>query len=142
MIETIEHTIGKHALFDAASPALLMVSGGSDSTALAYIMADLHARGLVGPLACLHVNHKLRGRDAEDDQVFVAALAEALDIPFFCCEVDVALLARETGGNVEAIGRQERYIAAREALESLCMHAAVPIAEGRIITAHTQDDRI
>lgn len=87
-------------------------------------MADLHARGLVGPLACLHVNHKLRGRDAEDDQVFVAALAEALDIPFFCCEVDVALLARETGGNVEAIGRQERYIAAREALESLCMHAA------------------
>ena len=84
MIETIEHTIGKHALFDAASPALLMVSGGSDSTALAYIMADLHARGLVGPLACLHVNHKLRGRDAEDDQVFVAALAEALDIPFFC----------------------------------------------------------
>ena len=66
-------------------------------------------------LACLHVNHKLRGRDAEDDQVFVAALAEALDIPFFCCEVDVALLARETGGNVEAIGRQERYIAAREA---------------------------
>ena len=142
MIETIEHTIGKHTLFDAASPALLMVSGGSDSTALAYIMADLHARGLVGPLACLHVNHKLRGRDAEDDQVFVAALAEALDIPFFCCEVDVALLARETGGNVEAIGRQERYIAAREALESLCMHAAVPIAEGRIITAHTQDDRV
>lgn len=142
MIETIEHTIGKHALFDAASPALLMVSGGSDSTALTYIMADLHARGLVGPLACLHVNHKLRGRDAEDDQVFVAALAEALDIPFFCCEVDVALLARETGGNVEAIGRQERYIAAREALESLCMHAAVPIAEGRIITAHTQDDRV
>ena len=65
MIETIEHTIGKHALFDAASPALLMVSGGSDSTALAYIMADLHARGLVGPLACLHVNHKLRGRDAD-----------------------------------------------------------------------------
>ena len=142
MIETIEHTIGKHALFDAASPALLMVSGGSDSTALAYIMADLHARGLVGPLACLHVNHKLRGRDAEDDQVFVAALAEALDIPFFCCEVDVALLARETGGNVAAIGRQERYIAGREALESLCMHAAVPIAEGRIITAHTQDDRV
>lgn len=142
MLETIEKTITKHQLFDAASPALLMVSGGSDSTALAYLMHDLHERGLVGPLASLHVNHKLRGADADADQLFTAALAEALDIPFFCCEIDVALLAAESGGNIEAIGRQERYIAAHEALESLCLHAMLPLAEGRIITAHTQDDRV
>ncbi len=142
MLETIEKTIAKHQLFNAASPTLLMVSGGSDSTALTYIMRDLRERGLVGPLACLHVNHKLRGEDAEADQAFVAALAEALDIPFFCCEVDIALLARETGGNIEALGRQERYIAAHEALESLCRHEMLPLAEGRIVTAHTQDDRV
>lgn len=142
MLETIEKTIAEHQLFNAASPTLLMVSGGSDSTALTYIMHDLRERGLVGPLACLHVNHKLRGEDAEADQAFVAALAEALDIPFFCCEVDIALLARETGGNIEALGRQERYIAAHEALESLCRHEMLPLAEGRIVTAHTQDDRV
>lgn len=142
MLETIEKTIAKHQLFNAASPTLLMVSGGSDSTALTYIMHDLRERGLVGPLACLHVNHKLRGEDAEADQAFVATLAEALDIPFFCCEVDIALLARETGGNIEALGRQERYIAAHEALESLCRHEMLPLAEGRIVTAHTQDDRV
>lgn len=142
MLETIEKTIAEHQLFNAASPTLLMVSGGSDSTALTYIMHDLRECGLVGPLACLHVNHKLRGEDAEADQAFVAALAEALDIPFFCCEVDIALLARETGGNIEALGRQERYIAAHEALESLCRHEMLPLAEGRIVTAHTQDDRV
>lgn len=142
MLETIEKTIAKHQLFNAASPTLLMVSGGSDSTALTYIMRDLRERGLVGPLACLHVNHRLRGEDAEADQAFVAALAEALDIPFFCCEVDIALLARETGGNIEALGRQERYIAAHEALESLCRHEMLPLSEGRIVTAHTQDDRV
>ena len=142
MLETIEKTIAEHQLFNAASPTLLMVSGGSDSTALTYIMHDLRERGLVGPLACLHVNHKLRGEDAEADQAFVTALAEALDIPFFCCEVDIALLARETGGNIEALGRQERYIAAHEALESLCRHEMLPLAEGRIVTAHTQDDRV
>lgn len=142
MLETIERTIAQRHLFDAASPALLMVSGGSDSTALAYLMHDFHDRGLVGPLALLHVNHKLRGQEAEDDQAFVAALAELLEIPFFCCEVDIALLAKETGGNIEALGRQERYIAAHEALESLCLHAVLPLAEGRIITAHTQDDRV
>lgn len=142
MLDTIERTIQDNQLANGATPALLMVSGGSDSTALAYIMKDLNERGLVGPLACLHVNHKLRGEDAESDQRFVARLADALDIPFFCCEVDVGLLARETGGNVEAIGRQERYIAAHEALESMCRHEMLPLAEGRIVTAHTQDDRV
>ena len=142
MLKTIERTIAYRNLFDPASPALLMVSGGSDSTALAYIARDLHDQGLIGPLACLHVNHKLRGEEAELDQQFVATLAEALEIPFFCCEVDVGLLARETGGNIEAIGRQQRYLAAHEALESLCLHTAMPLTEGRILTAHTQNDRV
>lgn len=43
---------------------------------------------------------------------------------------------------MEALGRRERYLAANEALESLCLHAAAPLAEGRIFTAHTADDRV
>ena len=31
----------------------------------------------------LHVNHQLRGEDADADERFVAALAEALDLPLF-----------------------------------------------------------
>lgn len=54
----------------------------------------------------------------------------------------MAEVARYSGGNIEAIGRHERYLAAHEALESLCRHVAVPISEGRILTAHTQDDRV
>ena len=142
MIVTVEQTIQTHKLFGAATPVILMVSGGSDSTALAYLMHDLHQRNLVGQPAILHVNHKLRGLDADKDQAFVQQLAEKLDIPFFACEINVASLARETGGNIEAIGRSERYVAAEQALESLCRHEMVPISEGRIVTAHTQDDRV
>lgn len=43
---------------------------------------------------------------------------------------------------MEAIARNERYLAAHEALESLCRHEAVPVSVGRILTAHTQDDRV
>ena len=132
----------KIPVFGAATPVVLMVSGGSDSTALTYLMHDLHQRNLVGQPAILHVNHKLRGLDADKDQAFVQQLAEKLDIPFFACEIDVAALAQETGGNIEAIGRSERYVAAQQALESLCRHEMVPISEGRIVTAHTQDDRV
>lgn len=142
MIVTIEQTIQEHALFSSATPVVLMISGGSDSTALAYLMRDLHQRNLIGQPAILHVNHKLRGIDADNDQVFVQKLAEKLDMPFFACEIDVGALAERSGGNVEAIGRSERYLAAQQALESLCRHMLVPFSEGRIVTAHTQDDRV
>jgi len=119
-----------------------MVSGGSDSTALAYIATELKQHAVVGPLAILHVNHKLRGVDSEADQAFVQNLAEILDIPLFICEVDIPGEIARTGENEEATARKQRYLAANEALESMCFHEATPLAKGRIFTAHTQDDRV
>lgn len=142
MIDTIEKTIHDQQLFDSATPVIAMVSGGSDSCALAYLIADLHARGLVGQPAILHVNHQLRGQDAYDDQAFVEKLAASLGIPFFACEIDIQAMANASGGNVEAIARHERYLAAHEALESLCRHVSLPVQVGRIVVAHTQDDRV
>ena len=133
--------VRERGLAGEGTPVLLMVSGGSDSTALAYLASELHAARLVGPLAMLHVNHQLRGQDADEDARFVEDLARLLDIPLFLCEIDVGAEAARTGGNVEAVARRERYLAANEALRSLCLHAAAPLADGRIFTAHTADDR-
>ncbi len=142
VIEVMRRTLVDRALAGADNAVLLMVSGGSDSTALAYAAAELQAAGALGALAMLHVNHKLRGRDSDDDAQFVATLAEALGILLFMCEIDVAGEVARTRENVEAVARRERYLAANEALESMCRHEAYPIAEGRIFTAHTADDRI
>lgn len=140
--ERAMEAIDSRSLAFPDSPVLLMVSGGSDSAALAYIARELHDAGVIGDIAMLHVNHKLRGEDAEADARFVSELAELLDIPLFLCEIDVASKAELTGENVEALARHERYLAANEALESLCLHAAAPLSEGRIFTAHTADDRV
>lgn len=142
LIDRAASTLTDRELATPDSPALLMVSGGSDSTALAYVACELRERGLLGELAMLHVNHKLRGEDAEADARFVAQLAELLDVPLFLCEIDVGAEAARTGENVEAVARRERYLAANQALESLCLHAAAPLADGRILTAHTADDRV
>lgn len=142
LVDRVGEVLAARALADVDTPALLMVSGGSDSTALAYIACDLRERGMLGQLAMLHVNHQLRGADADDDARFVARLAELLNIPLFSCDIDIAGEARRTGENVEAVARRERYLAANEALESLCLHAAAPLADGRILTAHTSDDRV
>lgn len=142
LADRAETALVERALAGPETPALLMVSGGSDSTALAYVAFDLHERGLLGQLAMLHVNHKLRGEAADEDARFVARLAELLSIPLFSCDIDIAGVAQRTGENVEAVARRERYLAANEALESLCLHAAAPLADGRILTAHTSDDRV
>ena len=142
LIARVEAALAARALAGADTPALLMVSGGSDSTALAYLAHELRERGALGQLAMLHVNHQLRGQDADDDARFVAQLAELLGIPLFSCDIDIAGEAQRTGENVEAVARRERYLAANEALESLCLHAAAPLADGRILTAHTSDDRV
>lgn len=142
LVARVEAALVARALAGADTPALLMVSGGSDSTALAYLAHELRERGALGQLAMLHVNHQLRGQDADDDARFVAQLAELLGIPLFSCDIDIAGEAQRTGENVEAVARRERYLAANEALESLCLHAAAPLADGRILTAHTSDDRV
>lgn len=140
--ESAYEALAEHALADAESPLLLMVSGGSDSCGLAYAMHALSERGAVGPLAMLHVNHCIRGQAADDDQRFVESLADALGIPLFMCKVDIPQLVAREGGNLEAIARRERYAAATEALHSLCEHEGFPYDAGRICVAHTQDDRV
>ena len=80
VLEKARHTIEAHELAAKDAAVLLMVSGGSDSTALAYLGDALREAGDVGPVAMLHVNHQLRGEDADADERFVAALAEALDL--------------------------------------------------------------
>lgn len=142
LIMRIEDTIRTHDLASSDSVVLLMVSGGSDSTALAYLASELHEKKLIGELGMLHVNHNIRGEDADTDQRFVEQLAEALEIPLFTCEIDVPAEVRRTGENEEAVARRERYLAANEALDSLCRHMTMPLADGCIFTAHTQDDRV
>ena len=141
-LEKARATIAARDLAASDAAVLLMVSGGSDSTALAYLGAALRDAGDIGPVAMLHVNHQLRGDDADGDERFVSSLAELLHIPLFICSIDIAAEAARSHENVEAVARRERYLAANEALRSMCQHEGCPLSEARIFTAHTADDRI
>jgi tRNA(Ile)-lysidine synthase len=134
--------IRAHGLADAHTPVMLMVSGGSDSTALAYVARALVDTGVLGPVAMLHVNHRLRGADADDDALFVEQLAQKLGFSLYLRSIDVAAHAAASGENLEACARRLRYAAAFEALGELCREAGTPTSEGRLFTAHTADDRV
>ena len=142
---------------ELGAPVVLMVSGGADSTAL-LVMAATSALGIddgrgVARIArerlhVLHVNHCLRGIDAEEDEEFVRELADRYGIPCTVRRVDVAALAREArsqrdanASNVENAGREVRYAAAAELANQLADEWSVPRSSARILTAHTADDR-
>lgn len=141
-IERAEQTIAERSLANPDSPVLLMVSGGSDSTALAYIASELSQRGVIGQVGVLHVNHGLRGEASDADARFVSELADDLGLPLYLFNADIARIVDETGDNLEAVARRERYGAAFDALEKLCLYAGRPLGEGRIFTAHTRNDRV
>ena len=138
----VDRAIAAHGLADSATPVVLMVSGGSDSTAMAYLAAALRDAGVLGSLSILHVNHRLRGLAADADEAFTRQLAELLCIPFAGVTIEVARIAEAEHGNVEAVARRERYAAAHDALADLCRRFGRPVSEGRIFVAHTVDDRI
>ena len=94
-----------------------------------------------GRLHVLHVNHLLRGADADADQHFVQETCDSLGVPCTVLHVDVAKLAQERDGNVEDIGRRVRYDAARELAQKLCAEQGVSRQKAKILTAHTADDR-
>lgn len=134
----------------AAAPVILMVSGGADSIALLHMAAteplDLGDGAGLSRIAkerlhVLHVNHLLRGEDADADQHFVQETCDSLGVPCTALRVDVAKFAQERDGNVEDVGRRVRYDAARELAQKLCVEQGVSRQKAKILTAHTADDR-
>ena len=142
VIDTAIETIRERKLAGSETPVMLMVSGGSDSTALAYIARELKDQNKIGPLGMVHVNHELRGEDSDTDAGFVEGLAAALDIPLATVRVNVKALVESEHGNLEAIARRERYAAAQDALAQLCLEHGLPTSQGRLFVAHTADDRV
>ena len=133
-----------------AAPVILMVSGGADSMALLHMavteplnLGDSAGLARIAKerLHVLHVNHLIRGDDADADQRFVQETCDSLGISCTVLRVDVARLAQERDGNVEDVGRRVRYDAARELAQKLCTEQGVSRQKAKILTAHTADDR-
>jgi tRNA(Ile)-lysidine synthase len=141
LIQTAARAVAAHSMLPPGSPVVVMVSGGADSTALLVALASGEVAADLR-LSVLHVNHLLRGADADADEAFVRALAADLDVPCRVVRFDVADWAASEDLNLEDAGRRVRYRFAEEELDERCAEAGVPRADGRIATAHTRDDRV
>lgn len=139
--DTARDTAERHTLLPDAVPVLALVSGGADSMALLHLLAS----GELAPgsaVSVLHVNHLLRGEDADADAAFVEQQCATLGVPCRVVRFDVAAYAEEGGLNLEDAGRRVRYRFADEELDALCDARDEDGESGRIAVAHHRDDRI
>jgi len=112
---------------------LVAVSGGADSVAL---LLGLH--GLTGELGislhAAHLNHGLRGAEADRDQAFVGALCARLGVPLSAARWDCRARMRR------------RRLAGQSGLRALRREFLVTVARrvgaSLIATAHTADDQL
>src|SRR6185312_16339049 len=65
--DRVERFVREHELIPAGGKVTCLVSGGADSTCLWHLLGSLGYR-----VSALHVNHKLRGVDSDEDARFCA----------------------------------------------------------------------
>ena len=118
---------------------VLMCSGGSDSTALVYKLADFCAEGKLDSRDVLvfHFDHQLRGEASARDAQFAEALAKHFGFDFVCKQAGEGQLKDGEGQNLEGSARSLRYTAAFDAAEEFSAGK-----DFYLLTAHTLDDRI
>jgi tRNA(Ile)-lysidine synthase len=120
-------------LFAGCSKLLAAVSGGADSVALVYILTALKCEGFfAGDIVCAHVNHQLRGADANLDEKYVVELCQNLGIKVITRLIDVSGYAEKQKLSIETSARQLR----RRAL----LDIANSVKADAVLTAHHADD--
>lgn len=120
------------ALVAPGDRVIVALSGGPDSVALLHLLREVARQAGFTLSGIAHLNHRLRGADAETDERFCRSLAEQLGLPAFVASDDVAALARDRRCSLEAAGHVARDAFYRRALERL---GATLVATG-----HTADD--
>lgn len=127
-VEKVRRTIEKHHMLETGDRVVVGLSGGADSSALLealYLLKEQYSLSLFAA----HINHGIRGEEADNDEAFAESLAKQRDIPFLCLKADAPAYAKEHRIGLEEAGRRIRY----DYFES-CAKG------GKIATAHTLSD--
>lgn len=132
MIDEVLETIKKYNMFDKGDKVVVAVSGGPDSICLLHVLYNLKDK-LGISLVAAHVNHCLRGKDADDDENYVKDFCNKIGIECYVKREDVNKIAKENKISQELAGRKVRYKFFSDVLKK--------VGGNKIALAHNANDQ-
>lgn len=123
----------KYNLIESNDIIVVGFSGGPDSVFLVEMLKKL--KNFINfKIYLVHINHLLRGEDADSDEKFSFEYAKKNDLEIFIKRIPVKEIVKEVGKTLEEVGREERYKFFSEIYEK--------VRATKIATAHNKDDQI
>ncbi|QYR59767.1 tRNA lysidine(34) synthetase TilS [Fusobacterium polymorphum] len=123
----------KYNLIESNDIIVVGFSGGPDSVFLVEMLKKL--KNFINfKIYLVHINHLLRGEDADSDEKFSFEYAKKNDLEIFIKRIPVKEIAKEIGKTLEEVGREERYKFFSEIYKK--------VRATKIATAHNKDDQI
>lgn len=123
----------KYNLIENNDTIVVGFSGGPDSVFLVEMLKKLQYF-FNFKIYLVHINHLLRGEDADSDENFSFEYAKKNNLEIFIKRIPVKEIAKEVGKTLEEVGREERYKFFSEIYEK--------VGATKIATAHNKDDQI
>ena len=131
MLERIKAYVEKWHMLQSEDCVIVGVSGGADSVCLVLVLLELQ-KSLGFRMVAVHVNHGLRGEEADADEAYVKQFCKEYGILFESYFADVELFAKKRKQSTEEAGREVRREFFGQALQK---HGGTKVA-----LAHHQDD--
>jgi len=108
-LEKFKNFIEENNLIEKGDSIVSAVSGGSDSVFMLEMLLAIKSDYELNIIVC-HVNHGLRGAEAQRDEDFVKKLAEKNGLIYEVEHIDMAGYAKEHSLTCEEAGRKLRYL--------------------------------
>ena len=119
--------VARYSMLQPGEDVLVGFSGGADSVCLLHLLYEYKDTFGIS-LRAAHVNHGLRGEEADRDERFAVRFCRERDIPLKILHADIPALAKETNQSTELCAREVRYRYFRS------------LQPDKIATAHTGSD--
>lgn len=107
LVKVIEN-INRNRLIKKGEKVMVGVSGGPDSICLLHVLFSLKDE-LEIEIIAVHINHMLRGAEADADEEYVKSFCEESGIEFRAVKADVSNISKEKRISTEEAGRFARY---------------------------------
>jgi len=125
--------INNKNLISFGDSLICAVSGGADSVCMLDILMSLKDEFSL-TIYVAHLNHGLRGKEADNDESFVKDLSNKYSLPFYSKKINVKELSKKLKVSCEEAGRIARY----EFFDELKKKLNVK----KVSTAHNKNDNV